>query len=120
MPIDQHCGIAKQAYSTAPANGLNKVQPPHLAGGRTQVLRRGMFAQQRRLQIRFALGYQPIACSSGSCISTAGFVITSVGRRLTVMQNGVKIIGERSITGITGGAHNINDAEPGPCRSAKY
>lgn len=42
------------------------------------------------------------------------FDITLVGRRLTVLQNGVKVIDNREIPGITGGALDSNEALPGP------
>ena len=40
--------------------------------------------------------------------------ITLVGRMLTVVANGVTVICNREIPGITGGAMNSNKAEPGP------
>jgi Domain of Unknown Function (DUF1080) len=40
--------------------------------------------------------------------------ITLVGRTVTVIRNGVKTIDEQKIPGITGGALNSNEAEPGP------
>ncbi len=40
--------------------------------------------------------------------------ITLVGRRLTVVRNGVKTIDNQEIAGITGGALDSNEGEPGP------
>jgi hypothetical protein len=42
------------------------------------------------------------------------FDITLIGRRLTVAQNGVTVIDNREIPGITGGALDSNEALPGP------
>jgi hypothetical protein len=42
------------------------------------------------------------------------FNITLIGRRLTVVQNGVTIIDRRLIPGITGGALDSKEATPGP------
>jgi hypothetical protein len=42
------------------------------------------------------------------------FDITLVGRRLTVVRNGVKTIDNQEIAGPTGGALDSNEAEPGP------
>ena len=42
------------------------------------------------------------------------FDITLVGRTLTVVRNGVTIIDRREIEGITGGALDANEGEPGP------
>ncbi|MBL8240861.1 MAG: DUF1080 domain-containing protein [Bryobacterales bacterium] len=42
------------------------------------------------------------------------FDITLVGRRVTVVRNGVTTINNREIEGITGGALDANEAEPGP------
>ena len=42
------------------------------------------------------------------------FDITLVGRRLTVVRNGVKTIDNQEIPGPTGGALDSNEAEPGP------
>jgi len=42
------------------------------------------------------------------------FDITLVGRNLTVVQNGVTIIDRKDIPGITGGALNSQEGEPGP------
>jgi hypothetical protein len=42
------------------------------------------------------------------------FDITFVGRRVTVVRNGVTTINNREIEGITGGALDANEAEPGP------
>ena len=42
------------------------------------------------------------------------FDITLVGRRLTVVRNGVKTIDNQEIAGTTGGALDSNEAEPGP------
>src|SRR5205814_1091403 len=43
-----------------------------------------------------------------------GFDATLVGRMVTVIRDGVKIIDNQEIPGITGGALNSNEAEPGP------
>jgi len=40
--------------------------------------------------------------------------ITLVGRRVTIVRNGVKTIDNQEIPGITGGALDSNEAEPGP------
>jgi len=40
--------------------------------------------------------------------------ITLVGRRVTVVMNGKTIIGDQTIPGITGGALDSNEGEPGP------
>ncbi|MBI2687932.1 MAG: DUF1080 domain-containing protein [Acidobacteria bacterium] len=42
------------------------------------------------------------------------FDITLVGRTLTVVRNGVTTINKKEIEGITGGALDANEAEPGP------
>jgi len=42
------------------------------------------------------------------------FDVTLFGRTLTVVQNGVTIIDRRELEGITGGALDANEAEPGP------
>ena len=42
------------------------------------------------------------------------FDITLVGRTLTVVRNGVTVIDRQEIEGITGGAIDANEAEPGP------
>lgn len=42
------------------------------------------------------------------------FDVTLVGRTLTVVRNGVKTIDNQEIEGITGGAMDANEAEPGP------
>jgi hypothetical protein len=42
------------------------------------------------------------------------FDITLVGRMLTVVRNKVKTIDDREIPGITGGALDSNEGEPGP------
>jgi hypothetical protein len=42
------------------------------------------------------------------------FDVTLVGRMLTVMRNGVKTIDNQEIPGITGGALDSHEAEPGP------
>ena len=42
------------------------------------------------------------------------FDITLIGRRLTVLQNGVTVINNREIPGITGGALDSNEGLPGP------
>ncbi len=40
--------------------------------------------------------------------------ITLVGRMITVVANGVTIISNQEIPGITGGAIDNNESEPGP------
>jgi hypothetical protein len=42
------------------------------------------------------------------------FDVTLVGRTVTVVRNGVKTIDQREIEGITGGALDANEGEPGP------
>jgi hypothetical protein len=42
------------------------------------------------------------------------FDITLVGRRVTVIANGKKVIADQVIPGITGGALNSKEGEPGP------
>jgi hypothetical protein len=42
------------------------------------------------------------------------FDITLIGRRLTVLQNGITVIDNREIPGITGGALDSNEGLPGP------
>ena len=42
------------------------------------------------------------------------FDITLTGRRVTVVRNGVTTINNKEIEGITGGALDANEAEPGP------
>ena len=42
------------------------------------------------------------------------FDITLVGRRLTIVRNGVKTIDDQEIPGITGGALDSQEGEPGP------
>jgi hypothetical protein len=40
--------------------------------------------------------------------------ITLVGRRVTVVLNGKTVIGDQTIPGITGGALDSREGEPGP------
>ncbi|MBS1933319.1 MAG: DUF1080 domain-containing protein, partial [Bacteroidetes bacterium] len=40
--------------------------------------------------------------------------VTLVGRMVTLVVNGVTVICNREIPGITGGAINSNEGEPGP------
>jgi hypothetical protein len=40
--------------------------------------------------------------------------ITLIGRRITVVLNGIRIINDKEIPGITGGAVDSNEGEPGP------
>jgi hypothetical protein len=42
------------------------------------------------------------------------FDITLVGRYVTIVRDGVKIIDNQEIAGITGGALDANEGEPGP------
>jgi hypothetical protein len=42
------------------------------------------------------------------------FDITFVGRRVTIVRNGIKTIDDQEIAGITGGALDANEGEPGP------
>lgn len=42
------------------------------------------------------------------------FEITLVGRHVTVVHNGIEVISNRPIPGITGGSLNSNEGEPGP------
>ncbi len=42
------------------------------------------------------------------------YEITLVGRHVTVIHNGVEVISNRPIPGITGGSLNSNEGEPGP------
>jgi hypothetical protein len=42
------------------------------------------------------------------------FDVTLVGRRVTISRNGVKTIDDQEIAGITGGAIDANEGEPGP------
>jgi hypothetical protein len=42
------------------------------------------------------------------------FDITLIGRRVTVVLNGVTIIASQEIPGITGGALDSDEGEPGP------
>ena len=42
------------------------------------------------------------------------FDVTLVGRTVTVVRNGVTIIDHKEIEGITGGAFDANEGEPGP------
>lgn len=42
------------------------------------------------------------------------FDVTLVGRNVTILRNGVKVIDNQEIPGITGGAIDSNEAEPGP------
>jgi hypothetical protein len=42
------------------------------------------------------------------------FDITLIGRRVTIVRDGVKIIDNQEIAGITGGALDSNEGEPGP------
>jgi len=42
------------------------------------------------------------------------FDVTLVGRMVTVIRNGVTTIDHQEIPGITGGALDSNEAEPGP------
>jgi hypothetical protein len=42
------------------------------------------------------------------------FDVTLVGRKVTIVRDGVKIIDDQEIAGITGGALDANEGEPGP------
>ncbi len=42
------------------------------------------------------------------------FDVTLVGRRITIVRNGVKTVDNQEIPGITGGALDSNEGEPGP------
>lgn len=42
------------------------------------------------------------------------YEVTLVGRHITVVHNGIEIISNRPIPGITGGSLNSNEGEPGP------
>lgn len=42
------------------------------------------------------------------------FEVTLVGRHITVVHNGIEVISNRPIPGITGGSLNSNEGEPGP------
>lgn len=42
------------------------------------------------------------------------FEVTLVGRHITVVHNGIEVISNRAIPGITGGSLNSNEGEPGP------
>ena len=42
------------------------------------------------------------------------FEITLVGRQVTVVHNGIEVISNRPIPGITGGSLSSNEGEPGP------
>jgi hypothetical protein len=42
------------------------------------------------------------------------YEITFVGRHITIVHNGIEIISNRPIPGITGGSLNSNEGEPGP------
>ena len=42
------------------------------------------------------------------------YEITLVGRHITVVHNGIEVISNRPIPGITGGSLNSNEGEPGP------
>ena len=42
------------------------------------------------------------------------FEVTLVGRHLTLVHNGIEVISNRPIPGITGGSLNSNEGTPGP------
>jgi hypothetical protein len=42
------------------------------------------------------------------------FDVTLVGRTVTVVHNGATVIDQKEIEGITGGALDANEGEPGP------
>jgi len=42
------------------------------------------------------------------------YEVTLVGRHVTVVHNGIEVISNRPIPGITGGSLNSNEGEPGP------
>jgi hypothetical protein len=42
------------------------------------------------------------------------FEVTLVGRHVTVVHNGIEVISNRPIPGITGGSLNSREGEPGP------
>ncbi len=42
------------------------------------------------------------------------FDVTFVGRKVTVVRNGVKVIDDKTVDGITGGALDANEGQPGP------
>lgn len=56
----------------------------------------------------------PSAMPSQAADKWQSFDITLVGRMVTVFMNGKKIICNQEIPGITGGAINSNEGEPGP------
>ena len=42
------------------------------------------------------------------------YEITLVGRHVTVVHNGIEVVSNRPIPGITGGSLDSNEGEPGP------
>jgi hypothetical protein len=57
---------------------------------------------------------QPMSLPAKPAGEWQTYDITFVGRRVTVVLNGVTIIDNQEIPGITGGALDSNEGEPGP------
>ncbi|HSW49486.1 MAG TPA: DUF1080 domain-containing protein, partial [Bryobacteraceae bacterium] len=61
--------------------------------------------------------YSRIAPSVNACKAAGqwqSFDITLIGRDLTVVQNGTKIIDRQAVEGLTAMGHDPNEGEPGP------
>ena len=102
--------------------------PNTLPDGKTQLCNSGIYLRGRdEIQVGTEGGTNPthemgalygFIAPAGDLPLGAGewqtFDITLVGRKLTVVRNGTKIQDNVEIPGITGGALDSNEAEPGP------
>ena len=69
------------------------------------------------LDDRFAGVYgfiEPNAMAARPAGQWNSYDITLIGRRVTVVANGMRVISDQTIPGITGGALDSNEGEPGP------
>ncbi len=128
--------IVKEGVLTSPASGVNLVSDATFSDFRLQAEFRypkgsnsGLYLRGRyEVQIADNRGLEPSSILFGGIY---GFLtpnemaakepgewqtydITLVGRRVTVIANGVTIISEQNIPGMTGGAIDNNEAAPGP------
>lgn len=128
--------VVKEGILTSPASGVNLISDATFSDFRLQAEFRypigsnsGLYLRGRyEVQIADNKGLDPSSILFGGIY---GFLtpnemtakapgewqtydITLVGRRVTIIANGVTIINEQNIPGMTGGAIDNNEAAPGP------
>ncbi len=128
--------VVKEGILTSPKSGVNLISDATFADFRLQAEFRypkgsnsGLYLRGRyEVQIADNVGLDPASVLFGGIY---GFLtpnemvakepgewqtydITLVGRRVTIVANGVTIISEQNIPGMTGGALDNNEAAPGP------